>query len=269
MAVAFSRMACARIGSSMAAARAELIQAPTGTPVSGRSLLMAMDASASMRSAHLGQQSAMAVIRHTARDFILGRRGDRIGLVLFGSEPYVQAPLSFDLQAVAHMADEVLIGVAGEGTALGDALALSVGRLRSLADETRVLVLLTDGSNTSGVMTVREAITRARVHQVRVYTIGIGVANARPGKGLDEEVLRSIADGTGGQYFHAGDAVGLERIYLALDQLESLAESASHHRVAEALYHWPPGGALALVMFRLIISALRSGAKLSGTAGDE
>ena len=210
----------------------------------------------------------MAVIRRTARDFILRRTGDRIGLVLFGSEPYVQAPLSFDLPAVARMADEVLIGVAGEGTALGDALALSVGRLRSLTDGTRVLILLTDGSNTSGIMTVREALVLARAHGVRVYTIGIGVANARPGEGLDEEVLLSIANTTGGQYFHAGNPAGLEKIYQELDQLEPMAESSSHHRIALALYHWPLAGALALTLLAFTTRALRTAPGRSTRAGD-
>lgn len=223
----------------VAAARPEWIDKPEGTPVSGRSLMMAMDVSASMRSAQLGQEIAMSVVRRTARAFVLGRGGDRVGLILFGTQPYVQAPLTFDLHAVARMADEVVIGSAGEGTALGDALALSVSRLRSLNDATRVLVLLTDGSNTSGIMRVNEAVALARAHNVRVYTIGVGTPNARPGEGLDSQVLHAIAEATGGRYFHASDADALTRVYEDLDELEPLAKTTSHLRVASALYVWP------------------------------
>ena len=179
------------------------------------------------------------------------RAGDRVGLVLFGSEPYVQAPLSFDRQAVARMADEVLIGVARDGTTLGDAVALS--------DQTQVLELLTDGSSTSGVMSISEALILARAHQVSIYTIGTGVANARPGEGLDEEVLRLIASATGGRYFHARNPSGLEQIYAQLDTLESLAESASHHL---ALYHWPLSPALALALCAFARNSHRSSAKI-------
>lgn len=238
----------------IAAARPEWMDKPEGTPVSGRSLMMAMDVSASMRSAHLGQEIAMSVVRRTARAFVLGRGGDRVGLILFGTQPYVQAPLTFDLHAVARMADEVVIGSAGEGTALGDALALSVSRLRSLRDEARVLVLLTDGSNTSGIMRVNEAIALARAHNVRVYTIGVGTPNARPGEGLDAQVLRAIAEATGGRYFHASDAQALTRVYEELDELEPLAEATSHLRVAKALYVWPLSLAVLICAIGLMTS---------------
>lgn len=235
----------------LAAVRPEWVDTPTGTPVSGRSLMLAMDVSASMRSANLGQEIAMAVVRRTARAFLARRNGDRVGLLLFGTRPYIQAPLTFDLRAVAQMTGEAVIGLAGDGTALGDALGLAVSRLRTLENEARVLVMLTDGANTSGVLTIEDALKLARVHEVRVYTIGVGLENARPGEGLDETVLKRIANTTGGHYFHADDAVGLEQIYVELDRLEPLAETTSQLRISTPLYHWPlaAGMGLALLAF--------------------
>lgn len=236
----------------LSAARPEWIERPTGTPVSGRSLLLAVDVSASMRNAHLGQEIAMAAVRRTARTFVRRRIGDRVGLVLFGTQPYVQAPLTFDLEAVGQMVNDAVIGLAGEGTALGDALALSVSRLRALADEERVLVLLSDGANTSGVMTVDEALVLARAHRVRIYTIGVQTVDRSAEQGPDIAVLNTIASETGGKYFHATDPVGLERIYADLDGFEPIAESTSHLRVARTLHHWPLAAGLAIALLALV-----------------
>ncbi|MEM7406398.1 MAG: VWA domain-containing protein [Pseudomonadota bacterium] len=240
----------------LAAARPEWIDTPTGTPVSGRSLMLAMDVSASMRSANLGQEIAMAVVKRTARQFVERRHGDRVGLMLFGTRPYIQAPLTFDLRAVAQMTGEAVIGLAGESTAHGDALGLAISRLRTLEHQDRVLIMLTDGASTSGIMTVDDALKLAVAHEVRVYTIGVGVENARPGEGLDEVVLRQIAGSTGGRYFHADDAAGLEQIYVELDDLEPLAETTSQLRVATALYHWPLGAGMLVAVLALLTHPL-------------
>jgi Ca-activated chloride channel family protein len=241
-----------------AACRPQWLGEPVGVPASGRSMLLALDVSASMRMAALGPELGLEVMRRTAREFVAARAGDRIGLIIFGSKAYVQAPLTFDLRAVAEMVDETFIGLAGEGTALGDAIALGVGRLRAMQRDERVLILLTDGSSTDGVVTVSDAARLARVHGVRVHAIGIGAprtgADLRPGEGLDEPALKRVAAETGGRYFRAGDRAALERIYEALERVEPAALDERHYRPTSELYAWPL--ALALV---LALAALAAG----------
>jgi len=231
-----------------AACRPQWIGAPVGVPASGRSLLLALDLSGSIRDIALGAESGPDLLRRTAREFIAGRAGDRVGLVVFGSDAHVQAPPSFDLPALSAMVEESFVGLAGEGTALGDAIALGVARLRAMPREERVLVLLTDGSSTEGVLKVPEAAQLARAHGVRVHAVGLGEiltgAKASPGVGLDEPALRGIAALTGGHYFRAGDARALERIYETLGRHEPALRDTRQYRPAAELYAWPLGLAL-------------------------
>lgn len=239
-----------------AACRPQWLGEPVGVPATGRSMLLALDVSASMRSAALGRELGLDVMRRTAREFIASRAGDRIGLIVFGSKAYVQVPLTFDLNAVAGMVDEAFIGLAGEGTALGDAIALGVARLRVMQRDARVMILLTDGSSTDGIVTVPDAARLARHHGVRVYAIGIGTAATgtapRPGEGLDEPALQRVAAQTGGRYFHAGDRGALRRIYAALERAEPTARDQQHYRPRAELYAWPLGLALALALATLL-----------------
>ena len=239
-----------------AACRPQWIGEPVGVPASGRSLLLALDLSGSIRDISLGAESGPELLRRTARQFIAGRQGDRVGLVMFGSKAHVQAPPSFDLPALAGMVDESFIGLAGEGTALGDAIALGVARLRSMPREERVLVLLTDGSSTEGLMQVADAATLARGHGVRVHAIGLGEPRAdpkaSPGEGLDEPALKLVAARTGGHYFRAGDARALERIYETLGRHEPTLRDTRRYRPAAELYVWPLGLALLLALAALL-----------------
>lgn len=239
-----------------AACRPQWIGEPIGVPASGRSMLLALDVSASMRMAALGPEPGLDVMRRTARSFVAARPGDRIGLIVFGSRAYVQAPLTFDLRAVAEMVDETFIGLAGEGTALGDAIALGVARLRAMQRDERVLILLTDGSSTDGTVTVADAARLARLHGVRVHAIGIGTPRAgtdmRPGEGLDEDALKLVAAESGGRYFRAGDRAALERIYEALEAIEPAALDERHYRPSAELYAWPLAAALALALAALL-----------------
>jgi Ca-activated chloride channel family protein len=246
---------CAWALLAAAASRPQWLGEPVGVPSSGRSMLLALDVSASMRMAALGPELGLEVMRRTARSFVAARAGDRIGLIVFGSKAYVQAPLTFDLRAVAEMVDETFIGLAGEGTALGDAIALGVARLRAMQRDERVMILLTDGSSTDGIVTVPDAARLARQHGVRVHAIGIGAprigVDLRPGEGLDEDALKLVAAASGGRYFRADDRAALERIYEALEAIEPLALDERHYRPTSELYAWPLGLALALALAAL------------------
>lgn len=212
-----------------AAARPLLLDTTLTAPATGRDLMLAVDLSGSMevRDARLAgrPRSRLNAIKSVAGDFIERRVGDRVGLILFGGQAYLQAPLSFDRATVRAFLEESSVGLAGRQTALGDAIALAVKRMsdQGAAPEHRVLVLLTDGAATAGVLTPLKAAQLAREAGLKIYTIGIGSSRgSQPGVSseLDEATLLAIADLTGGRYFRAAATGRLEQIYAELDLLE-------------------------------------------------
>ena len=231
-------------------------------PVEGRDIMMAIDLSGSMeeRDFAVGGRPAtrLNIVKETADDFISRREGDRLGLVLFSDRAYLQAPLTFDREAVRTLLDQAQVGLTGQKTAIGDAIAVSVKRLMDRSEDGRVLVLLTDGANNEGVMSPDKAADLAADLGIRIYTIGVGSARSRD---LDERTLRQIADTTGGAYFRATDVQGLAQIYRAIDRLEPVAGDPIHLRPEIDLYYWPAGAALVLsallALFSLIPAPLR------------
>ncbi|WP_446831348.1 VWA domain-containing protein [Candidatus Foliamicus sp.] len=212
-----------------AAARPVLLDANMEAPLTGRDLMLAVDLSGSMevRDARLAERSAsrLGAIKAVAGEFIERRAGDRVGLILFGGQAYLQAPLTFDRATVRAFLDESSVGLAGRQTALGDAIALAVKRmsLAGPAPEHRVLVLLTDGAATAGALTPLKAAELARAAGLKIYAIGIGstrLMTPELSAELDEETLLRIAAITGGRYFRASQQGRLEEIYAELDRLE-------------------------------------------------
>ncbi|MBH2032764.1 MAG: VWA domain-containing protein [Pseudomonas sp.] len=243
----------------LAAARPEWVGEPLPLQASGRDLLVAVDVSGSMEHPDMQWQgqdvSRLTLVKRLFSDFIEQRRGDRVGLILFGSQAYLQAPLTFDRHTVRTWLDEAVIGIAGKNTAVGDAIGLAVKRLRLRPADSRVLILITDGANTAGQIDPLTAARLAADAQVKIYTIGIGadpdagvlgMLGLTPGLDLDEPSLKAIASSTGGQYFRARDAEELQAIREALDQLEPVAQQPTQARPAQALYCWPLALALLL-----------------------
>ena len=251
-----------------AAARPQWIGKPLSTPISGRDLLLAVDISGSMQIKDMeidGQAvDRLTMIKKIAGNFIKRRRGDRIGLILFGTRAYLQAPLSLDRKTVNQLLQESMIGIAGKKTAIGDALGLAVKRLRKRPGERKVLILLTDGANTTGAIDPLKAAELAAAEKVSVYTIGVGadrlIVNSffgkrvvNPSADLDEETLQKIAKRTGGRYFRARDPRELEKIYALLDKLEPVASEDQNLRPIRDLFYWPLSGALLLVFLLMVI----------------
>src|SRR5690606_35969735 len=220
----------------LAAARPQLLGEALPAATSGRDMMLAVDLSGSMefRDMQLDGQEAnrLTLVKALLGDFIERRRGDRIGLVLFGSQAYVQAPLTHDREAVAQWLDESFIGLAGRETAIGDAIGLAIKRLQAEPAASRVLILISDGANTAGSVSPLRAARLAAEHGIRIFTIGIGAdVTAPPGAlsfglqtdpsiELDEQSLRQIAELTGGEYFRARNGDDMQAIYQRLDQLE-------------------------------------------------
>ncbi len=248
-----------------AAARPQWLGKEIELPETGRNLILAVDVSGSMEIADLDDRhtNRLEVVKQVAGDFIRRREGDRIGLILFGSEAYLQTPLTFDHATVASLLQDTVIGIAGRETAIGDAIGMAIKHLQHLrhTGEEAVLVLLTDGANNAGHVQPRKAAELAAQQKLRIYTIGVGgeprqvqsffgTRMVNPASDLDEETLRTIADLTGGQYFRATDKDTLETIYHRLDQLEPTLKDSRIVRPTDELFIWPLG--LGLVMSFLL-----------------
>jgi len=246
----------------LAACRPQFVGDPIRLPVSGRDLLLAVDISGSMQTQDMveGRRviDRLTAVKRVAGEFIGRRQGDRLGLILFGQQAYLQTPLTFDRKTVRQLLDEAAIGLAGRATAIGDAIGLAVKRLREQTQDNRVLILLTDGANTAGEIEPLKAAQLAAQSDIRIYTIGIGAdevmmrdvfggrRRVNPSSDLDEETLLAIADLTGGQYFRGRDIQALQEIYALLDALEPLEVEEDTFRPVRDLYHWPLAGALLL-----------------------
>jgi Ca-activated chloride channel family protein len=244
-----------------AAMRPQWLGEPQAVPTTGRRLMLAIDVSGSMATEDMaGGLSRLRVVQEVAGRFIDGRHGDRVGLILFGTQPYLQAPLTADLTTVHRFLNESVIGVAGTETAIGDAIGLAIKRLRAEADAGHaaapgqtVLVLLTDGENDAGAMPPLEAANLAAQSGLRIYTIGVGAA---PDSGffgmgggnsdLDEDTLKQIAKITGGEYFRATDVNALQAVYRQIDRLEPAAGTQQWLRPADERFNWPLTAALLL-----------------------
>jgi Ca-activated chloride channel family protein len=245
----------------LAASRPQWLGESIAIPVSGRDLMLAVDLSDSMRTGDFvieGEQvNRLQATKRVASRFIERRRGDRLGLILFGTQAYLQAPLTFDSKTVNRLLQESAIGLAGERTAIGDAIGLAIKRLDLESDNSRVLVLMTDGANTAGEVTPLKAAQLAAERGLRIYTIGIGAdeqientwfgqRRVNPSAQLDEKTLREIASLSGGQYFRARDSEELARIYQLLDELEPLPRDSRNLRPVRSLFMWPLAIALGL-----------------------
>lgn len=260
----------------VASAQPQWLGEPIQLPVAGRDLMLAVDVSGSMEQQdyrlHGIPVSRLEVVKSVAGRFIEDRPGDRLGLVLFGTRAYLQTPLTYDRKTVRAMLNEAVIGLAGQQTAMGDAIALAVKRLRQQPEDNRVLILLTDGATTAGTLAPRVAAQLAAQSGVRVYTIGIGSgevgANSlfgtllRRGNDLDPETLMTIAKETGGRYFEATDAQQLEQVYAELNRLEPSVRDSRSLRPVKSLYMWPAGAAL-LISIGLATAALARGRRTS------
>ncbi|MEO5378500.1 MAG: VWA domain-containing protein [Magnetococcus sp. DMHC-6] len=261
----------------LAALCPEWLDPPLELPTSGRDLMLAVDLSGSMQTPDFelnGQRvDRLTAIQNVAARFIERRVGDRLGLILFGDNAYLQTPLTFDRKVVALMLKEAVIGLAGEKTSIGDALGLAVKRMRDLPGQSRVIILLTDGANTAGMMEPETAARLAAQEKIKLYTIGMGSTEPMPVPGLfgtrmvdpsrdlDEKRLTTLAETTGGRYFRASATESLEEIYHLIDQLEPTLDDKEIFIRRQALYPWLLGPAL-LLSFVLIVSFLNVGEKI-------
>ena len=260
-----------------AVARPTWVGDPVALSSSGRDLMVSIDISGSMEmeDMELNNQAVnrLVAVKAIMKEFIKRRDGDRLGLILFGEQAYLQTPLTFDLKTVQIMLDETEIGLAGSSrTAIGDSIGLAVKQLKDRSAKNRVLILLTDGQNNTGVLNPLQAAELAEHAGVTIYTIGVGadrmvVRNSffgdrtiNPSKELDEATLTAVAEKTGGQYFRARNTEELEKIYAKLDELEPVEDMDQSYRPSKALFYIPLLIVLLLsfakVLFQIVVSRL-------------
>ena len=254
-----------------AVARPQFTGDPVSLPSSGRDLMVAVDISGSMNTEDMEVGghvvNRLTAVKTVVTDFIARRAGDRVGLILFGTNAYLQAPLTFDLATVQQLLDDAPVGIAGGKTAIGDAIGLAVKRLRSRPADSRVLILMTDGASNAGEVPPDKAAQLARAEGVKIYTIGVGADELRipgfwgeiggrivnPSADMDTKALQGIADTTGGRFFRARDTAELAGIYQLLDAVEPTAQDARNFRPVRALFHYPLAASWALWLIVLLI----------------
>lgn len=243
-------------------------------PTEGREMMIAVDLSGSMQVEDMSLNgrsiNRLDMLKVLLGEFIERRSGDRLGLILFGDDAYMQTPMTFDRKTVQQMLDETVLGLVGKQTAIGDAIALAVKRFDEKKDSNRVLLLLTDGQNTAGKITPDQALELAVAKDITIYSIGIGAdvmiqnslfgaRRVNPSSELDEESLQRLADETGGYYFRARASEDMSQIYKLLDNLEPVEQEQQQMRPLTALFHWPLGLALLISLLTLLINSISNG----------
>lgn len=257
----------------IAASRPQVLGPPVAPPQVGRDMMLAVDLSASMGEEDM-ELGGRLVDRLTAAkavlvDFLDRRVGDRIGLVVFGDRAFALAPLTLDRDSVRQQLDASVVGLAGRATALGDAIALSTKRLQQQpteqpASKQHVLIVLTDGVNTAGVLEPAKAAQIARDSGVRIHAIAFGGEGGGAlsvfglqlptgGDEVDEAGLQKIAQLTGGRFFRARDTQALAGIYAEIDALEPVRRQGQVVRPKIERYPWPLGIALAIGGLALLL----------------
>lgn len=245
----------------IACMRPQWVGDPIDLPTTGRDLMLAVDISGSMGTEDMtlggARTTRLQVVKQVVGNFVERRKGDRVGLILFGTRPYVQTPLTFDRNTVRKLLLETPLNIAGGKTAIGDAIGLAVKRLKSRPTDSRILILLTDGRNNVGEVAPLQAAKIAAQEGVKIYTVGFGADEMQvpgiffnrtinPSAELDEKTLSEIARRTGGIYQRARDSSELEGIYQELDRLEPIEQEKETYRPTKALFAWPLGFAFLL-----------------------
>lgn len=206
---------------------------------SGINIVLSVDLSESMAALDFKHQgdviNRLEAVKMVVNDFIKQRKGDRIGLVVFGSQAYTQLPLTRDYNTITTMLTRLEIGAAGRATAMGDAIGIALKRLADVESRSNVVILLTDGRSNSGEFDPLTTAEIAKQQGVKIYAVGVGGKGKAPflvkspifgqrlryqGVDLDETTLKSVADQTGGLYFNAKNLEGLKEIYATIDNME-------------------------------------------------
>lgn len=223
---------------------------------SGREIIIALDLSGSMVKEDFvldGKPlSRLDAVKRVASRFVAARKGDRIGLVIFGDRAYVAQPPTFDVASVAHAIDVAQIGISGRSTAISDGLGLATRRLMQSDARSKVLILLSDGVDTSGKVLATDAARLAASHGIRVHTIALSPddleSQPQSRDAVDAAALRATAEAGGGTSFRIRTMDDLETMAATLDQMEPNPMRRPPLQYWRSLWMWPGGAAVAFVL---------------------
>lgn len=244
-----------------AAARPQWLGKPIRLENNSRDILLVLDISNSMLErdfAIAGRRiNRLTAVKNVVNEFINKRTDDRMGLILFGTRAYLQAPLTYDKQSVKEILWSMDAGMAGDSTAIGDALGLALKTLKDSKDlDNKVIILLTDGENNDGSLSLPQVIKLAKDENIKIYTIGVGSPNSMMGSffgirlggqsNIDEKSLKELAQSTKGNYYSAADTGSLQKIYNTIDRLEPRINDDQFVQETKELYYLPLLAALAL-----------------------
>lgn len=246
----------------VAAARPVLVEKPIERQQPVRDLMLAIDISQSMETTDFTDASGqkinrLAAVKDVVHGFIDKRKDDRLGLIVFGSGAYPQAPLTLDHASLSLLLDDTGIGMAGPNTAIGDAIGLSLKLLDQANEQEKVVILLTDGNDTSSAITPDHAASMAAAKGVTIHTIGIGDPSAEGEAKVNLQGLQQIAETTGGKFFRAEDRNALDQVYSTLDTLTPHQVKTLSHQPKKDLFWWPLGAAMALLALYHAAALLR------------
>lgn len=245
----------------LAVARPVWVEKPLERQQPVRDLMLAIDISQSMETEDFTDANGhkidrLAAVKQVVHGFIQQRKDDRIGLILFGSGAYPQAPLTLDHASLSLLLDDSGIGMAGPNTAIGDAIGLGLKLLDQAHEPEKVLILLTDGNDTSSAITPDHAADMAAAKGVIIHTIGIGDPQASGEAKVNLSALQGIASATGGRYFRAEDRNSLDQVYATLDKITPHQVKTLSHQPKRDLFWWPLCVALTLLALYHLIAAL-------------
>ncbi|MNZ85982.1 von Willebrand factor type A domain protein [compost metagenome] len=246
-----------------AVARPVLVEKPIERQQPVRDLMLAIDISQSMETTDYtdanGQKiNRLAAVKEVVHGFIDRRKEDRLGLIVFGSGAYPQAPLTLDHASLSLLLDDTGIGMAGPNTAIGDAIGLALKMLDQAHEPEKVLILLTDGNDTSSAITPDHAASMAAAKGVVIHTIGIGDPDASGEAKVNLQGLQQIAKATGGRFFRAEDRQALDQVYATLDTITPHQVKTFSHQPKRDLFWLPLGAAIGLLALYHLLALLRS-----------
>ncbi len=235
--------------------------------VSGRDIMLALDLSGSMEKEDFdldGQRtSRLDAVKRVGAQFVEGRAGDRVGLVVFGDRAYVATPLTSDTASVARAVTESVIGISGKSTAISDGLGLALRRLGASDASSRVVVLFSDGVDTTGSVAPEDVAVLSDGMDIRIHTIALGPDDLESNPGahdaVDAATLRLIAEESGGRMFRVRNAAELQAVMAAIDALEPSPSKAPPVRLWHSYWVWPASAAFACAFLALALSRKDAG----------
>lgn len=234
---------------------------------SGRAIMLALDLSGSMEKEDFdldGQRiSRLDAVKRVSAHFVEGRTGDRVGVVVFGDRAYVATPLTNDTISVGRAVKEAVIGVSGKSTAISDGLGLALRRLQRSDAKSRVVVLFSDGVDTTGSVAPEDVAGLAEGMGIRIHTIALGPddleSNPDARDAVDSATLRLIAETSGGRMFRVHDMSELQSVVAAIDELEPSPSMSPPVRIWHSYWIWPTSVAFAFTLLGLALSRRDAG----------